>query len=134
MQITKTIIKWLSVIHIVFWVVLMIWVIADYGQITAQEEEPLGQYMAQGIAKVIAFITLLGAVSAGMLSRSLFHFLRPARKQLSVVNLIICLINVLLLYLSVYFVFFAGSDAGLPILLAWIASMLVCIVFQFIDR
>ena len=133
MKIAKNIIKILSLAHIVFWLVLLIISVVEMCTYTGAGEEPLGLAMERGIRTALVFATGTGAVVAGMLSLSVFRFLRPGRTRFRTVELGACVLDNLLLYTSAYFVFFVNSDAGLIVLLAWLLCTIVCGVLLAVD-
>ncbi len=132
-MIAKKALKGISVIHVVFWIGLLLWCIIDTGSCTDTVEEPLGYFLEQGIHVVVAIATGAGAATAGMLSVSVFRFFRPGCTKLRSAVLATCVLDNILLYASVYFVFFVNRGNTIIFPCLWLICSIICGVLLFAD-
>ena len=136
MKVFKRIIKAISVAHIAIWLGLLILAIAEYALYTGAGEEPLGIAMETGIRGLFVVVMGVGVTSAGMLLLSVFRFCaveKNVRDRLKTVTLVACVTDNILLYLSVYFLFWVNRDYVLVFPLAWLICTIICVFLLAID-
>ena len=136
MNLIKNILKILSVIHIFLWIAALVAVIIESISYTGIDEEPLGSALSMGIYLIGFVFASLGILSSGMLSLSLFQFLKlpkNSRQPLHIGTLIACIVDNLLLYLSVYLLFIINKDWIWPVLLCWVVLTFVCAILAFLQ-
>ncbi len=131
MKVFKNILKILTVVHTVLWIAALVVVIIESISYTGVGEEPLGSALSMGIYLIGFVFASLGILSSGTLSLSLFQFLKfpkGSRQALHIGTLIACIVDNLLLYLSVYLLFIINKDWIWPVLLCWVVLTFVCVV------
>ena len=133
MKFIKGTLKGLCIVHLLFWIGLLIWSIIEAISFTGTGKEPLETAMDQGATIVLAFACGVGAVTAGMLALSVFRFFRSERTKLRTIILCTCAANNILMYLSIYFIFFVNQDSSILFPLVWLICSAVCGVLLFAD-
>ena len=133
MKFVKSAVKVLSLIHIVLWIVLLIRGIIDASLYTGAGKEPLEYALERGSLTILVIACGIGAITAGMLALSVFRFLRPGRTKLRTITLGACIMDNVLLYLSVYFVFFINQDIAIIFPLLWLVCSILCCVLLSVD-
>lgn len=133
MKIAKYTVKGLTLIHILLWIVFLIWGIIEACSYTDTGKSGLERAMEQGSIIVPVITAGIGAVTAGMLALSVFRFLRPGRTKLRTAALVTCIADNVLLYLTLYLVYCVNRDIAILFPFLWLICSIVCGMLLFAD-
>ena len=134
MRIVKNLVKVFSILHIVFWLVLLIGGVIELSLYDSTGKESFEIFLDQGFLAVLIVGSGFGAACASMLAVSIFRFFKNTTDPFKRITLAACTLSNLLIYLSAYALFVVNKDGiSLYYMAAWLISSIICLLLLAID-
>ena len=126
-----------SVVHLIFWIIVMLVSVVQRFTYRAPEKEPLDFFLSRGVYNVFILVAAVGIVNATVLFFSLRAVSRcpngeHRRKRSAALWLSVA--ATVLFYLSAVLIFLVRSDAVVVVPIVWLLCELCCSVLLLIPQ